>query len=633
LSTFFAVLLLISCQKSETRDVKQYTIEQFLNTTLISGSSVSHDEKTVLFSSNATGVYNAYSVSIDGGEPTQITFSTTDAIDIISYFPNDNRFLYRSDKGGNEIWHVYLHNEDGSVQDLTPDEKARAVFHGWSFDDQSFYYGSNKRDPRLEDLYEMDIATLTSTMIYQNDPAYQFGAISDDERYIAFGKPITTADADMFLYDRETQDLKHLTPHEGEINFEPVTFSPDSKSLYYLTDEGHEFAYLNRYDIANGVSETIEKPNWDMMYAYFSRRGKYRVSAINNDARTEIRIVETATGQPLSLPKLPDGDITSVDISKSESVMTFFMNGSRSPNNLYVYNFETQKYTRLTNSLNPEINPDDLVEAQVIRYKSFDGVEIPSVLYKPHQIKRGEKAPALVWVHGGPGGQSRVGYSEIIQYIVNHGYVVLAVNNRGSSGYGKTFYKMDDLNHGQGDLDDCVESKKFLTATGYVDENKIGILGGSYGGYMVLAGLAFRPQEFAVGVDIFGVANWVRTLKGIPPWWESFREALYKEMGNPHTDEEYLRGISPLFHPDKIVKPLIVLQGANDPRVLKVESDEIVEAVRKNNVPVEYVVFEDEGHGFRKNENKIRGYKAILDFLDKYLKGSVETAEKPVAAN
>lgn len=156
-------------------------------------------------------------------------------------------------------------------------------------------------------------------MIYQNDPAYQFGAISDDERYIAFSRPKTTADTDIFLYDLETQELKHLTPHEGEINFEPVTFSTDSKSLYYLTDEGHEFAYLNRYDIASGQSENVEKTNWDMMYAYFSRNGKYRVSAINNDAHTEIRIVDAATNQQVNLPKLPDGDITSVDISRSET--------------------------------------------------------------------------------------------------------------------------------------------------------------------------------------------------------------------------------------------------------------------------------------------------------------------------
>ena len=201
---------------------------------------------------------------------------------------------------------------------------------------------------------------------------------------------------------------------------------------------------------------------------------------------------------------------------------------------------------------------------------------------------------------------------------------MLAVNNRGSSGYGKTFFQLDDLKHGEDDLLDCVEAKKFLASTGTVDEDRIGIIGGSYGGYMVLAALTFQPEEFAVGVDLFGISNWVRTLESIPAWWEAFREALYKELGNPATDMEYLRRISPIFHADKITKPLMVLQGANDPRVLKIESDEIVEAVRKNNVPVEYVIFDDEGHGFRKKENRIKGYSAILKFLDQYLKGETE---------
>jgi len=200
---------------------------------------------------------------------------------------------------------------------------------------------------------------------------------------------------------------------------------------------------------------------------------------------------------------------------------------------------------------------------------------------------------------------------------------VFAINNRGSSGYGKTFFLMDDRRHGSGDLDDCVASKQFLVEKGYVDGNRIGIIGGSYGGYMVLAALAFRPEAFALGVDLFGVSNWVRTLQSIPPWWESFRLALYKEMGDPSTDREHLYAISPLFHASRIQRPLIVLQGANDPRVLKVESDEIVEAARANGVDVQYVVFDDEGHGFRKKVNQLRGYKAIRDFCDRHLKSPV----------
>jgi dipeptidyl aminopeptidase/acylaminoacyl peptidase len=209
-----------------------------------------------------------------------------------------------------------------------------------------------------------------------------------------------------------------------------------------------------------------------------------------------------------------------------------------------------------------------------------------------------------------------------LQYLVNHGYAVLAVNNRGSSGYGKTFYQMDDQNHGDKDLKDCIAGKDWLATQTDIDGEKIGILGGSYGGYMTMAALTFAPEEFDVGVNLFGVTNWLRTLKSIPPYWESFREALYKELGDPFTaDSVRLYEISPLFHAENVNKPLLVLQGANDPRVLQVESDEIVAAVEKNGVPVEYLVFPDEGHGFMKKENEIKAYGQIREFLDKFLKG------------
>ncbi len=616
------LFVFFGCQKSGYREVQQYTIEQFMNTTSIGGSSFSPDETKILFSSNQSGIYNAYTIPVEGGEPTQITFSEDDAIFALSFFPDDERILFSSDRAGNEISHIYLRTLDGTVRDLTPDEGVRATFFEWSFDEKSFFYGSNKRDPRYMDIYEMDIETFKPNMVYKNDKGLELGAISRDKRYLAFSKPNTTHASEMYLFDRETQELKRLSAPEGEVSYNPQTFGPDSRFLYYLTDENSEFAYLKRYDNETGQSEVVEQSDWDIWYSYFSRNGKYRVTGINQDARTVINVTETAMKRPVKLPRMPGGSISSVNISGSEKLMSFYFNGSRSPNNLYVYDFDTKKYSKLTDTMNPEIDPDDLVEAEIIRYNSFDGLEIPAVYYKPHHIKPGEKAPALVRVHGGPGGQARVGYNPSIQYLVNHGYVIIDVNNRGSSGYGKTFFKLDDLKHGEDDLADCIEAKTFLVSTGTVDENRIGIYGGSYGGYMVLAALTLQPESFNVGVNLFGISNWVRTLENIPPWWESFKDALYEEMGNPETNKEYLYSISPLFHADKIVKPLLVLQGANDPRVLKVEADEIVEAARKNGVPVEYVLFEDEGHGFVKKENQIEGQKAILDFLDKYLKGT-----------
>jgi dipeptidyl aminopeptidase/acylaminoacyl peptidase len=624
--------LFAGCQpKSDYREVKPYSIEQFMKTVSIGGSSFSHDERLILFSSNKTGIYNAFTVPVGGGEPTQLTNSTTNSVFAISFFPEDNRILYRSDNGGNEIFHLYVRYEDGTIKDITPYANARSEFYGWSHDNKSIFFGSNKRNPRFMDLYEMDIATFKPTLMYQNDLGYDFGDISNDRRYVAFSKTYTNDNSDMYLYDVQTKELKQLSKHEGDVVFSPLTFSVDSKWLYFLTNDASEFSYIKRYELSTGTTEKIEAAKWDITSMTFSYNGKYRAVIVNNDARTQIQLKDSA-GNSVELPSLPDLDIASVKISRGEKLMAFYANSSISSNNLYIFDFATRSYKQITNTMNPDINPDDLAVGHVLRYQSFDGTAIPAILYKPHQIKPGEKAPALVWVHGGPGGQSRIGYSPLIQYLVNHGYVVIAVNNRGSSGYGKTFYQADDQKHGGVDLMDCVEVKKYLAGTEYVDTTKTGIIGGSYGGYMVLAALTFKPMEFAAGVDLFGVANWVRTLKSIPPWWEAYRNALYKEMGNPDTQEEMLKSISPLFHVNNIMRPLIVLQGANDPRVLKIESDEMVEAVKKNGVPVEYVVFPDEGHGFAKIGNEVQGYAAILQFLDKYLKSNAgimtETAQK-----
>ena len=608
-------------EASASAKPRQYTIEQFMDTVRLGGASFSADEKEILFHSNQSGIFNVYSVGTGGGNARQLTNSTKESTFAVSYFPNDSRFIYTYDKGGNENNHLYL-GGDGPERDLTPGEKTKANFLGWSHDRKTFFFSTNERDARYFDVYEMNPIDMKATLIFKDETGYSLSDISNDKRYLVFNKTgDSSVDADIYLYDTSSKDMKHITPHQGEIAFNAQSFDPQTRFLYYTTDEGGEFQYLKRYELATGKSTDVEREPWDIWTTYFSRNGKYRVTVINQDARTVIKIYNTATGKQVALPKLPYGDITGVTISPSENRMAFYLNGDRAPSNLYVYDFATRKATKLTNSLNPAISAADLVEAENIRYKSFDGMEIPAILYKPQQASSTAKVPALVLVHGGPGGQARRGYKAQVQFLVNHGYAVLDVNNRGSSGYGKTFFVADDRKHGREPLWDVVEAKKYLQSLGWVDESKIGVMGGSYGGYMVLAALAFKPDEFAVGVDIFGVSNWVRTLQSIPPYWESFKKSLYKEIGDPVSQLEMLKETSPLFHADKIRKPLIVLQGANDPRVIKPESDEIVEAVKKSGVPVEYVVFDNEGHGFTKKANEIRANKAILEFLDLHLRG------------
>ncbi len=618
------IVVLWSCkQDNKETDVainlEQYSIEQFMDNEAIGGGSFSPDKSNLLISSNRSGIYNMYTVPTSGGDYTPITTSDSSSIFAVSYFPNDNRMLYRADGNGDEIYHLYLRDTDSTTKELTPDEGARAGFYGWSHDEKSFYYLSNKRNPQYMDVYLMDIDTFESTIVYQNDEGLNVSGISNDKNTLSLSKTINTNDSDLFLYS--IADKKMTKINENLSGNSAQDFSTDGKDFYYTTDDGSEFSYLMKYNIASESKEKVLEKSWDISGSYFTNNGKYMVTYINEDAKNVIEVKDVASGNNIELPDFKDRSITNVGFSRDESMMRMYVGGSNSPSDLFTYNLESKEQKQLTSVLNDDIDISHLVNAKVIRYKSFDGVEIPAIYYLPHQASADNKVPALVMVHGGPGGQSRQNFRSSTQYFVNHGYAVLAVNNRGSSGYGKTFFQMDDLNHGEKDLQDCVEGKNWLAAQTEIDGDKIGIMGGSYGGYMTMAALTYTPEEFAVGVNLFGVTNWMRTLKSIPPWWESFKDALYKELGNPHSaDSTRLKRISPLFHTDKVTKPLIVLQGAKDPRVLQVESDEIVAGVKANGVPVEYVLFEDEGHGFVKKENQIEAYSSILKFLDVYLK-------------
>jgi len=533
------IVVLWSCKQDNKApsdvalNLEQYTIEQFMDNEAVRGGSFSPDKSKLLVSSNRSGIYNMYTIPATGGEYTKITASDSSSIFAVSYFPDDERMLYRADGNGDEIYHLYLRDVDGTIKELTPNEGARAGFYGWSHDETSFYYGSNKRNPRYMDVYEMDIASFESKLVYQNDEGLDVNAISNDKNTLALGKSVNTNDSDLFLYSISDKKLTQI--NESQSGNSAQDFSTDGKEFYYTTDDGSEFSYLMKYTIETGVKEKVLEKSWDVSGSYFTNNGKYMISYINEDAKNVIEVKDIASGKNIDLPLFKGGSITNVGFSRDETMMRMYVGGSNSPSNLFSYNLESKALQQLTNVLNDDIDVSHLVNAKVIRYKSFDGVEVPAIYYLPHQASVENKVPALVWVHGGPGGQSRQNFNSLIQYMVNHGYAVLAVNNRGSSGYGKTFYQMDDLNHGEKDLQDCVEGKNWLAAQAEIDGEKIGILGGSYGGYMTMAALTYTPEEFAVGVNLFGVTNWMRTLKSIPPWWESFKEALYKELGDPHS--------------------------------------------------------------------------------------------------
>lgn len=598
-----------------------YTMEQFMKTVAVGGGSFNPDETKMLISSNLTGVFNVYVVDIGTGEQTAVT-EGEDTTFGIGFFPEDERILFTKDREGDEINHLYLKDLDGTVTDLTQGEETKESFFGWAHDFQSFFTINNGRDPRFFDLYEWSLTDLTPKSLYQNETGMTPSAISPDKRWVALAKTNTTNDSDLYVLDlfKRGGTPQLISEHEGDAAFGAMDFSNDGASLYYTSNLDGEFSALKRFGLADGLHEDILATDWDVSYAYFSRNDTYRVIGTNEDGYTKVEITEAATGLKLELPPLPEGTVTGVGFSKSEQKIKLSVSSDTMPRNLFVVDLTTGELKQLTNTVNPEIKTEDLVASAVERFSARDGMTIPGPLYKPIGAGPENRVPVLIWVHGGPGGQSRAGYSAERQFLLNHGYGIYAVNNRGSSGYGKTFYAADDGKHGREPLWDCIDAKEHLKTLDWVDPDRIGIIGGSYGGYMTLAALAFEPEEFDVGVDLFGVSNWVRTLKSIPPYWESFREALYREIGNPETDEQFLYDTSPVFHGAKITKPLIIFQGANDPRVIQAESDDMVAAIEANGGIVEYVVFDDEGHGFTKNANRISGYNTLLTFLDTYLK-------------
>ena len=608
-----------SAEASET--IPNYPIEEFMNSTSYGGASFSPDNSKILVHNNSTGIYNVYAIPVDGSPSIQLTDSATDATFAVSYFAEDERFLYTADQGGNELNHLYVMELNGEQTDLTPGETLKASFSGWAADYQSFYVQTNERDPRFFDVYHYQLTDgYPRELIYLNEDGFYPASISGDGKYLALAAPNTADDNDLFIEELATGERTDITPHTGNVSSRPSDFSPDNAYFYYSTDQDSEFQHLMRYELATGEKQEVLSMDWDIVFSYFSREGNYLVVGANVDARTELSMYDSQTLAPVAAPSIDGANITSVRFSHGDSDIALYGSGSQFPSDLFVQEMGSRAApTRLTRSLHENINPEHLALAEVVRFSSYDDLQIPGILYVPPGASEDNKLPALVWVHGGPGGQSRAGYNGLIQYLVNQGHVVYAINNRGSSGYGKTFYGMDNKRHGEADLGDVVASKQMLIDTGLVDPGRIGIIGGSYGGYMVVAALAFAPEEFSVGVDIFGVTNWLRTLENIPPWWEAQKTALYDEMGDPATDRERLERISPLFHASNITKPMIVLQGANDPRVLQVESDEMVAAVRRNDVHVDYHVYPDEGHGFRNRDNQIQGYKAIAEFLGRYL--------------
>lgn len=615
----FAALVLIM-EPVFAKSAAELPLEEFFKTYRVSSLSFCPDETQFVFVSDKFGHSQPYTMPVRGGEWKPL-LQTEDAIYSVLWCPvNMDRIFYSMDTGGDENFRLYMFEIGTGVSHAVTPEKSRCDILGWSHDGYSLYYNSNERHPRFMDTYRLNVVTMKSQRVFENNTTFSVVGISHDESTLILSEFISTTASNLYAFDVNSGMMSPLTSQEnGEANYEFADFSPDGRQLYILTDYESEFMRLMTYDTESQEWAVEYEDEWDVVSAGFSYNNKYFYIRVNEDGVSRVEIHNVQTGDELQLPPLPNAEVIPVGFSRSERYLRIYVMADHIPGDQYIYDLETFELIKLTNLFDSsELKPDMLVRSELVRYESFDGTEIPAWVYRPAKLSWGRKSPVVIEVHGGPMAQQKAGYSPWIQFLVSRGYIVAAPNVRGSTGYGKSYYLADDRKWGEDPLQDVVYLKHFI-ADNYpeADTSKTVIWGGSYGGYMVLAALTFTPEEFALGMDWVGPSNLFTLLESIPPYWEPYKEYFYREIGNPSIPEDSARmySQSPVFFADRIVRPLLIVQGRNDPRVKVAESEQIVEAARKNGKQVEYLIFEDEGHGLRKRENKLKAYHAMYDFM------------------
>jgi dipeptidyl aminopeptidase/acylaminoacyl peptidase len=601
----------------------------------LSGLSFSPDGGKVLVSMDADGVPNAWALPLGKGEPVQLTRSAKEPVWTVSYFPADERFLYRSGPAGDEA-HLFVRERDGKAVELIPGKVTR--FFGWAGDGKSFFVEALNSSGPSWDLFRVAAAGYQKTRLDRNSShVSRLAAVSGDGRYVAYSEKFSDLTRNLRLRDLTTGLSRSLKANEGfEVNI-PLRFSPDGKTLLLLHDGERPFRALERLETTAGqvkelISKELVRGDWDLLDAAYSPDGKRVAVIANGDSRSSLQLYDTATWKPVVLPGLPaTGEVTAVAFSRDGRSLAFVASASDSPPAVWLYDLArpgTPRRLSAGDGAGAAGVGGGWVAGEVRRFKaSFDQQEIPGILYKPRAASPEHPVPAVVWVHDGPSGQATLAFDPLIQSLVGRGYAVYAVNPRGSFGYGKTFLQLDDRRHGEGDLQDCIDVKGQLAATGWVDPARIAIGGVGFGGFLALDALAFEPQTFAAGVDLFGVADWQRLINTMP-YGQSERTALTEEMGHVN-DLLAAQHMNPRAKAGDIVRPLLIVQGAQDTLAIPADAAEIAGRMKGNQRTVELLTLPDAAHGLVLRADREKVYAAVGDFLDANLKGSKEA--KPSA--
>ncbi len=650
-SLFSAAFLLVV---SVFVSAQPYSIQQYLNIKSAGSPALSPDGKRMAYLTNASGTSQIWMIDLPAGTPKQIT-NYEDNIGFVRWLPDGSGLVFGKARGGDENTQFFWMKTDGTgLRELTSDPKVRHNFAEVSFDGRTIYYTSNKRDRTFFDVYSMEVATGIEKLLYRYDGNIDVAAVSDSGKKLVLSRDgiEKSLDNDLYLVDVESKKEVHLTPHADASEFGNVHFLADG--LLYTTNDKRDFEGLAQmrkvnaggddWSDANRETKIVHEAAWDVAGVEMRPHGSVIAYTVNREGFSEIwlRKVETG-GKPListiaktaqRIDILPErGIVGGLTLSKDETKLAFSFSSSKYNGDVWLYDLKTRALTQVTHSDRAGIPQESFIAPELIKFKSFDGLDVRGWYYKPSRgnvsvtpiaseqvnISWNQKGtvPVIVSVHGGPEGQERPGFNPLYQYYLSRGYAVLAPNVRGSTGYGKVYTHLDDVKNRENSVKDLAYAAEWLKTKGGADSKRIAVTGGSYGGYMTLAAITLYPELWAAAVNTVGIVNWETFLRNTSSYRRRQREVEY---GMLDRDIDFLRAISPIRKIDRIKTPLFVIHGKNDPRVPYTEAEQVVKALKDRGAIVEYKLFDDEGHGISKLKNRLELYPLVADFLDKYMK-------------
>jgi dipeptidyl aminopeptidase/acylaminoacyl peptidase len=608
-----------------TRTRRAPLFEQFMAVRRFSGGlAFSNDGAYVYFISNISGQFNLWRVPVEGGWPDQLTAFADETVRFISVSPVDGRIAIGADTDGDEFHQIYLLDPDGGwPEKITDDPQVQHYIGGgaWSPDGTKLAYAANARTPTDMEVWIRDLESGETRPVF-GEGMYAFpGGWSPDGSKLLTLDFRNNSDTSLHLVDVESGETQELTPHEDYMLFFPGPWAADGSGVYMVTDAGSEFRGLAFYDLEAGTYDWVDgEPQADVDDVTSSTDHRYLAWLVNEAGWDRLRVRDLETGTDLPEADIPKGarpHLTGFEpppaLSPDGSLAAVILAGPRRPPEVWVVETETGNGRAVTESRIGGLREDDLADVDLISYPTFDGRDIPAWLYRPDTTDR---VPVVLAIHGGPEAQERPVYQPLYQYLLSRGIAVLATNIRGSTGYGKSYQRLIQRDWGGGDLKDWDHAVQWLKDQDWVDPDRIGVFGGSYGGFAVLSCVTRLPDHWAAAVDIFGPSNLVTFARAVPPTW---KRMMKRFVGDPDEDQEMLIERSPLTYIDNVKAPLLVIQGATDPRVVKPESDQLVEKLRSMGRTVEYEVFEDEGHGFTKRPNELKAMRLSAEWLARYL--------------